>query len=98
MSSLKSMDAEHDFVAILDCLPALDRIRMGLSDDVRRLIEKRGHEQRIVKCSGRGDLEDALRSIAVSAMDGRSILHIIGHGNDERLGAGCAKEFVPGGI
>ena len=78
---MKILNAEYDFVAIVDFLPEADRKKFQLAQRLVSYLAKNGVEQNCLSCNTRLGFLAALRWMGAESKKGRKFLiQFIGHG------------------
>jgi hypothetical protein len=83
---MNHLDAEYDYVAIIDFLPEADRRRHQLAQKLMAYLAKNGVEQNCLTCRTRKGFLTALQWLAIESQKGKKfMLQFIGHGETNGL-------------
>lgn len=83
---MNHLEAEYDYVAIIDFLPEADRKRYQLAQKLMAYLAKNGVEQNCLTCRTRKGFFAALQWLAIESSKGRKFtLQFIGHGETNGL-------------
>jgi len=94
--SLNTLEAEYDFVAIVDVLPTDERQTDRISDRLKQLIEGLGCFCERADCNTRRAVIAALQHFRDRARGGKKFcLHFVSHGSETGLWVKATDESIP---
>jgi len=95
-TDLASLDAEFDYVAVIDCLPLVQRRTSRLSHSLMDVLHGLGYSFTTFPCDTIEAVRKAHGRILWDAKEGRgAVIDIICHGNEREVGIGDRSERLP---
>lgn len=86
VDTLKRLEVEYDFVAIIDGLPSVEREKWKISSNLTRFLDSQGIERKLLLCEDRRMFDEKMKCLEALAKAGKKFcLHIVCHGNKEGI-------------
>ncbi|HCS21434.1 MAG TPA: hypothetical protein DIW47_12885 [Bacteroidetes bacterium] len=93
--SLKKLDAQFDFVAVIDCLPQTQRVGYKISSELSGIFQRNGYGIEVFNCNNRSDFYSAFDQLRIISETGENfMIHFVSHGNSDGLYIEASDEFI----